>query len=278
MASPAYPHTQGASSCSHGWSWSIALLPPGAGAGAVVQCRYSYRPTSRISGDPGGLPGFRQLWTLRLRVPQIPQVPQVPQSQPWPVPTVFPALQVPVTSRVTSSVRIVQPAPVPQPWPLEDPRFRRLLGALRPKECDLTALANTMWGRAASKVQDLNVGDNLSRIAMGNVKNNHPWLYYVYSLITLLVVWAVRTETFRSMKEFCKARANWLKQLQNPQANTVMVEGIPEEQQQDAKVKAYFDRMFGEGSVAECNVAKTIPDLETAFAELQAAKAALDMA
>lgn len=121
-------------------------------------------------------------------------------------------------------------------------------------------------------------GDNLSRIAIGNVKNNHPWLYYVYSFITLLVVWAVRTETFRSMKEFCKARANWLKQLQNPHANTVMVEGIPEEQQQDAKVKAYFDRMFGEGSVAECNVAKTIPDLETAFAELQAAQAALDMA
>ncbi|OLP93432.1 hypothetical protein AK812_SmicGene24668 [Symbiodinium microadriaticum] len=23
-------------------------------------------------------------------------------------------------------------------------------------------------------------GDNLSRIAIGNVKNNHPWLYYVY--------------------------------------------------------------------------------------------------
>lgn len=70
-------------------------------------------------------------------------------------------------------------------------------------------------------------GDNLSRIAIGNVKNNHPWLYYVYSFITLLVVWAVRTETFRSMKEFCKARANWLKQLQNPQANTVMVKSPP---------------------------------------------------
>jgi len=80
------------------------------------------------------------------------QVPQIPQ--------------VPVTSRVTSSVRIVQPAPVPQPWPLEDPRFRRLLGALRPKECDLTALANTMWACAALKVQDLNVLNAISSAAL----------------------------------------------------------------------------------------------------------------
>lgn len=99
------------------------------------------------------------------QVPQMTQVPQVPQSQPWPVPAVFPTLQVPVTSRITSSVRIARPAPV-QPWPLEDPRFRRLLGALRPKECDLTALANTMWACAALKMQDFNVLNPIASAAL----------------------------------------------------------------------------------------------------------------
>lgn len=99
------------------------------------------------------------------QVPQMTQVPQVPQSQPWPVPAVFPTLQVPVTSRIISSVRIARPAPV-QPWPLEDPRFRRLLGALRPKECDLTALANTMWACAALKMQDFNVLNPIASAAL----------------------------------------------------------------------------------------------------------------
>mmetsp|Transcript_7868 Transcript_7868/g.14264 ORF Transcript_7868/g.14264 Transcript_7868/m.14264 type:complete len:764 (-) Transcript_7868:172-2463(-) len=122
------------------------------------------------------------------------------------------------------------------------------------------------------------VGDNLSRIAMGNVRNGHPWLYYIYSLITILVVWVVRNETFRSMRMFCHERAEWLKRLENPQASTVMVEGIPEDFQQDEKVESYFNRMFGSESVSHVHVCKTIPALEQAYAELKAAKDGLELA
>jgi len=115
------------------------------------------------------------------------------------------------------------------------------------------------------------VGDNLSRIAMGNVRIGHPWLYYVYAIIPLIVVWIVRQETMNSMRMFCKSRFLWLKQLKIPQASTVLVEGIPEEYQSDAKVQEYFSRMFNASDVKAVNVAKNMPELESVYSELQTA-------
>jgi len=112
------------------------------------------------------------------------------------------------------------------------------------------------------------VGDNLSRIAMGNVSVGHPWLYYVYGVITILVVWVVRNETLKSMRMFCKSRFHWLKTLKTPQAATVMVEGIPDEYQSDDKVQEYFSRMFSAKDIKEANVCKNMPELETVYAEL----------
>jgi len=118
-------------------------------------------------------------------------------------------------------------------------------------------------------------GDNLSRIAMGNVAFYHPWLYYVYGLITVMVVWVVRRETFISMRKFCDSRFIWMKQLKNPQASTVLVEGIPEEYQSDEKVAEYFSRMFSQGSVKAVHVAKNIVQLESVYSELKDAMMAL---
>ena len=50
------------------------------------------------------------------------------------------------------------------------------------------------------------------------------------------VVFVVQQETFLSMRRFCESRFLWMKSLKNPQASTVMVEGIPDEYQSDEKV------------------------------------------
>ncbi|CAJ1438579.1 unnamed protein product [Effrenium voratum] len=118
-------------------------------------------------------------------------------------------------------------------------------------------------------------GDNLSRIAMGNVKTNHPWLYYIYGLIPIFVVWVVRREIWISMRLYCRSRADWLKTLKNPQASAVMVEGIPEEYQSDEKVYDYFTRLFGKDSVKRVHVCKNVTELETVYQELRDATMAL---
>ncbi|CAK9093548.1 CSC1-like protein At4g02900 [Durusdinium trenchii] len=124
---------------------------------------------------------------------------------------------------------------------------------------------NYLFGHGSAE----QTGDNLSRIAMGNVAISHPWLYYIYGPITIAVVWIVRRETFTSMRRFCESRFIWMKHLKNPQASTVMVEGIPDEYQSDEKVKEYFSRMFSKDSIKAVHVAKHISQLETVYAELR---------
>lgn len=118
-------------------------------------------------------------------------------------------------------------------------------------------------------------GDNLSRIAMGNVAYSHPWLYYFYGLICILVVWVVSKETFTSMRKYCESRFIWMKQLKNPQAATVLVEGIPDDYQSDEKVTEYFNRMFQPNAVKAVHVAKNIVQLESVYNELKDAMMAL---
>jgi len=122
----------------------------------------------------------------------------------------------------------------------------------------------------------MEVGDQLSYIDMGNVKFYHPWLYHVIALNCIWCSFVVRFFVHRAMTEFVEIRFQWLEAVPSPQATTVLVEGIPEEHQSDAKVKEFFAKAFTAGKVKEANVVKHCHALEKLYASELSAKASLD--
>jgi len=120
-------------------------------------------------------------------------------------------------------------------------------------------------------------GDTLSMIGINNVEEG-SWLMYLYGPITCLVVFMLRYEVGRSMRTFCLYRTAWLKNLNDPQASTILVEGIPEDHQSEAKVREFFGKMFTPEAVKDVDMVLYIPELESACAQLEASKEALSKA
>jgi hypothetical protein len=88
------------------------------------------------------------------------------------------------------------------------------------------------------------MGDNLSRIAMGNVVLQHPWMPYVHALFVWYVVFTTQGAIHRAMQNFLVRRSQWLKDLPNPQASTVLIEGIPEQYRSDVKLREFFEQFL----------------------------------
>jgi len=120
-------------------------------------------------------------------------------------------------------------------------------------------------------------GDSLSMIGINNVETG-SWLMYLYGPITCLVVVMLRYEVGRSMRTFCQYRTAWLKNLNDPQASTILVESIPEDHQSEAKVREFFGKMFTPSAVKDVDMVLYIPELESACAQLETSQAALSKA
>eukprot|EP00930_Biecheleria_cincta_P090505 TRINITY_DN798_c0_g1_i2.p1 TRINITY_DN798_c0_g1~~TRINITY_DN798_c0_g1_i2.p1 ORF type:complete len:797 (+),score=140.85 TRINITY_DN798_c0_g1_i2:1761-4151(+) len=121
-------------------------------------------------------------------------------------------------------------------------------------------------------------GDNLTLIAMGNVKFLHPWLYYVDGVVVLLVCWITKRELFKSMDNFCLKRFEWLESLPSPQATSIMIEGIPESHRSETKLWEYFSQFFAKDDIRDIHIVMHIPELENTVAKLEAAELALTQA
>jgi len=117
--------------------------------------------------------------------------------------------------------------------------------------------------------------DVLSRIGMGNVRDYHPWLYWV----TALVVWGVVLITVAGIdsaySRFLVRRFAWLKALPTPRSVTVLVEGIPPEFRSDTKLKEYFGGFFGQNEIAAAYVAKHTEGLAVLVSQRKVAEEAL---
>jgi len=122
------------------------------------------------------------------------------------------------------------------------------------------------------------VGDILSMFGINNVREDHPWLYKVFAVMTVYVVVISHLEIMRSMKVFTQYRSEFLKDLPEPQASTVLVQGIPQDYQSAQKVREFFAKMFSKESVQDVHMVLNIPELESKFAELQNAKLCLEKA
>mmetsp|Transcript_152668 Transcript_152668/g.284379 ORF Transcript_152668/g.284379 Transcript_152668/m.284379 type:complete len:769 (-) Transcript_152668:41-2347(-) len=102
--------------------------------------------------------------------------------------------------------------------------------------------------------------DRLSYLSFGNVVDD-SWLYWVHCFVVWGVVFCVQVCVFEAMEDFQKRRVRWLTELPEIQANTVMVEGIPEEMQSDELLKAHFEKIWGTRKVKSATVVKICPEL-----------------
>jgi len=98
--------------------------------------------------------------------------------------------------------------------------------------------------------------DYLSYWGMANVVDGHPWLYWAHMVVLWFNVFTVQGLVVSSMSEFMKRRNVWLKALPHPRSTTVLVEGIPEEYQQDEKLAEYFNGIFNSQVVEKAIVVK----------------------
>jgi len=109
--------------------------------------------------------------------------------------------------------------------------------------------------------------DYMSYLSFGNVEVGHPWLYHVHACFVWFVVLTVQSQIYAAQRRFLVQRYKWLKGLPDKRANTLLVEGIPEQHRSDAAVKTFFEKMMSSGSVAEASVIKDTTELSKKVAE-----------
>mmetsp|Transcript_15363 Transcript_15363/g.43056 ORF Transcript_15363/g.43056 Transcript_15363/m.43056 type:complete len:772 (+) Transcript_15363:67-2382(+) len=103
-------------------------------------------------------------------------------------------------------------------------------------------------------------GDNMSLLSFGNVEYG-SWLYYPYSVVVWMVCVLVHKKICAAQSEFLQLRFKWLREMDRVRANTVLVDGIPDEYQRDDLLHDFFDRMFPGKCIMDAHCVKDSGDL-----------------
>jgi hypothetical protein len=97
--------------------------------------------------------------------------------------------------------------------------------------------------------------DHMSYLSFGNVEYG-CWLYLVYPFVVWMVVALVHKKICAAQADFLKLRFKWLREMDKGRANTVLVDGIPEEYQRDDLLHDFFEKMFPGESVKDAHCVK----------------------
>merc|ERR1740130_1686122 len=73
--------------------------------------------------------------------------------------------------------------------------------------------------------------DKLGRLGMGNVISGvgGRWVYWVHAVFVWYVVVVTQRAICQAQERFLKRRNDWMLRMTKPRANTVLVEGIPDD-------------------------------------------------
>jgi len=112
--------------------------------------------------------------------------------------------------------------------------------------------------------------DRLSYFSYGNVAMN-SWLYkYISPLITWYVVLVVQYFVWDAMRKFINLRYRWISEMDDKRACTVLVEGIPDEYQNEGKLRTLFNSFSVGGAwVKDVNMVKDTSVLDGMVADLK---------
>jgi hypothetical protein len=78
----------------------------------------------------------------------------------------------------------------------------------------------------------------------------------VHAFVIWYVVLVVQRSIFSAQDRFLELRFKWLKEMPQIRANTVMVEGIPDDFRSDEKLKSYFGTVFDDKNIQSAYVVK----------------------
>jgi len=116
--------------------------------------------------------------------------------------------------------------------------------------------------------------DRLSYFSIGNVQNG-SWLYYVEAMITWATVITVCRMMILAQRRFISLRWSWMRTMAPLRANTVLVEGIPEEFQSDEELKKFFETMFPGDKIKSTHCVKDTSALSVLLHKISEAEAKL---
>jgi hypothetical protein len=120
--------------------------------------------------------------------------------------------------------------------------------------------------------------DRLSYLSFGNVEDGSN-LYWLHACLVWGVVAIVQISIFKAQEKFLPLRFQWLQELPNPRANTILVEGIPSEYQSDAALKGFFERVFvARNAITSTYVVRNAPELESKWNSREALRQELEKA
>jgi len=118
-------------------------------------------------------------------------------------------------------------------------------------------------GHAAGK-------DRLSYFSYGNVASG-SWLYvYLTPIVTWYVTLVVQYYVWGTMRTFIERRYRWISEMDEKRACTVLIEGVPDDYQNEEKIRGLFNSFSGgQGWVKDVNIVKDTTVLDALVADLQ---------
>jgi len=116
--------------------------------------------------------------------------------------------------------------------------------------------------------------DHLSYLSFGNVENG-SWLYWLHSFVVWGVVVYSTFAVHQSYREFLPRRFKWLHEMSHIRANTVLVDGIPEDCRSDTKVREMFEELLPGTKITKVEMMKDVTALSAMESAYATAKLAL---
>lgn len=140
----------------------------------------------------------------------------------------------------------------------------RILGSIAlPTGCILVPMHIWCGGNASGE-------DNLSKQGMANVVQG-SWVCWVHAFFVWYVVVVTQFWVFRAMRAFMGRRFQWLIEMPESQATSILVEDIPEGMRTEAKLRQYFDEhVFGNQAVKTVYFVKDTTELVPWVKKLEA--------
>eukprot|EP00747_Dinoflagellata_sp_TGD_P110824 gnl/TRDRNA2_/TRDRNA2_171076_c0_seq1.p1 gnl/TRDRNA2_/TRDRNA2_171076_c0~~gnl/TRDRNA2_/TRDRNA2_171076_c0_seq1.p1 ORF type:complete len:741 (+),score=113.03 gnl/TRDRNA2_/TRDRNA2_171076_c0_seq1:75-2225(+) len=106
-------------------------------------------------------------------------------------------------------------------------------------------------------------GDRLGSIGMANIGHD-SWLYWIHAVLVVIVVMISQEMIVKAQGDFVKRRQRWLLAMPAQWANSLFVDGIPEEYRSDSALRDFFERLFP-GTVARTFVVRKTATLLAAL-------------
>mmetsp|Transcript_60085 Transcript_60085/g.143163 ORF Transcript_60085/g.143163 Transcript_60085/m.143163 type:complete len:785 (+) Transcript_60085:135-2489(+) len=112
--------------------------------------------------------------------------------------------------------------------------------------------------------------DTLSGFSYGNVELD-SWIYrYMGPVLVWYVSFVVQYFVWNSMRTFIERRYRWIEEMDDLRATTLLIQGIPDEFQNEKKIKELFDSFSGGKKwVKEVHIVKDTTAVDAMVADLK---------